>query len=46
MWPKNCLCEFKPVISKRYVDDAFLLFRSKDHIEEFQCYLNCQHPNM
>ena len=37
-------CEFKPVIYKRYVDDTFLLFRSKDHIEKFRCYLNCQHP--
>ena len=46
IWLKNCPCEFKPVIYKRYVDDTFLLFRSKDHIEEFRCYLNCQHPNI
>ena len=43
---QNCPCEFKPVIYKRYVDDTFLLFRSKDHIEKFRCYLNCQHPNI
>ena len=30
MWLKNCPCEFKPIIYKRYVDDT-LLFRSKDH---------------
>ena len=30
---------------KRHVDDTFLLFRSKDHIEKFQVYLNCEHPN-
>ena len=41
IWLKNCPCEFEPVIYKRYVDDSFLLFRSKDHIEKFRCYLNC-----
>ena len=46
IWLKNCPCEFKPVIYKRYVDDTSLLFRSKDHIEKFRCYLNCQHPNI
>ena len=46
IWLKNCPCEFKPVIYKRYVDDTFLLFRSKDRIEKFRCYLNCQHPNI
>ena len=25
---------------------TFLLFRSKDHIGKFRCYLNCQHPNI
>ena len=45
IWLKNCPCEFKPVICKRYVDDT-LLFRSKDHIEKFRCYLNCQNPNI
>ena len=43
---KIVLCEFNPVIYKRYVDDSFSLFRSKDHIETFLCYLNCQHPNI
>ena len=46
IWLINCPCEFKPVIDKRYVDDTSLLFRSKDHIEKFRCYLNCQHPNI
>ena len=43
---RNCPCELKPLIYKRYVDDTFLLFRSKDYIEKFRCYLNCQHPNI
>ena len=43
---RNCPRELKPFIYKRYVDDTFLLFRSKDYIEKFRCYLNCQHPNI
>ena len=46
IWLKNCTCEFKLLIYKRYVHDTFLLFRSKYHIEKFQGYLNCQHPNI
>ena len=38
--------EFKPVIYRRYVDDTFLLFRSKHHIEKFRNYLNRQHRNI
>ena len=41
IWLKNYSCEFKPVIYERYVDNTFLLFRSK-----FCCYLNCQDPNI
>ena len=46
IWLQNCPSEFKPVIYKRYVDDTFLLFRSKHHIEKFQNYLNRQHKNI
>ena len=40
---KNCPCNFKPVIYKRHVDGTFFLFQSKEHIEKFRCFLNCQH---
>ena len=43
---QNCPSEFKPVIYRTYVDDTFLLFRSKYHIEKFRKYLNCQHKNI
>ena len=43
---KNCPSKFKPVIYRRYVDDTFLLFRSKHHIEKFRNYLNRQHKNI
>ena len=46
MWLKNCRYEFKPVIYKRYVDDTFLLFQSKNHNKKFRGYLNCQHLNI
>ena len=45
-WLQNCPSEFKPVIYRRYVDDTFLLFHSKHHIEKFQNYLNHQHKNI
>ena len=35
IWLQNSSSEFKPVIYRRYVDDTFLLFRSKHHIEKF-----------
>ena len=34
IWLDNCPVELKPVIY-RFVDDTFLLFRSKEHIEKF-----------
>ena len=46
IWLQTCPSEFKPVICRRYVDDTFLLFRSKHHIEKFRNYLNRQHKNI
>ena len=43
IWLENCPSEFKPVIYRRYVDDTFILFRSKHHIQKFRNYLNRQH---
>ena len=37
-WLNNCLQEFKPVFSRRYVDDIFILFKSNDHLKYFQKY--------
>ena len=34
------------MVYRRFVDDTFLLFRSKERIEKFRLYLNCQHPNI
>ena len=46
IWIQNCPSEFKPVIYRRYVDNTFLPFRSKHHIEKFRKYLNRQHKNI
>ena len=46
IWLQNCPSEFKPVIYRRYVDDTFLIFCSKNHIEKFRNYLNHQHKNI
>ena len=46
IWLQNCPSEFKSIIYRRYVDDTFLLFRWKHHIEKFQNYLNRQHKNI
>ena len=46
IWLQNCPSEFKLVIYRSYVDDTFLLFRLKHHIEKFRNYLNRQHKNI
>ena len=46
IWLKDCPEEFKPVFYKRYVDDIFVLFRSHEHLEKFNKYLNLKHKNI
>ena len=43
---ENCPSHFKPIVYRRFVDDKFLLFRSKDHVEKFRNYLNKQYKNI
>ena len=43
IWIDQCPVEFKPVLYKRYVDDSFLLFRHKSHVEKFHQYINSKH---
>ena len=45
-WLENCPSHFKPIVYRRFVDDTFLLFRSKYHVEKFRNYLNKQHKNI
>ena len=45
-WLEECPLDFKPVLYRRYVDDTFLLFKSRNHVELFRSYLNSRHPNI
>ena len=45
-WLEQCPDKFKPVYYRRYVDDIFVLFKSRDHLIKFRDYLNKCHPNM
>ena len=46
MWLDNCPKQFKPEYYRRYVDDTFVLFKDKDHVNKFNKYLNSRHVNM
>jgi hypothetical protein len=46
IWLENCPSDFKPKLYRRYVDDTFLLFSSRDHVQKFLDYLNAQHANI
>ena len=36
----------QPIVYRWFVDDAFSLFWTKDHVEKFKNYLNKQHKNI
>ena len=47
IWLENCPAHFKPIIYRRFVDDTFLLFRTKDNVEKFKNLANNkQHKNI
>ena len=46
LWLDSCPPEFKPVVYRRYVDDIFVLFKSKDHLLLFAKYMNTKHKNL
>ena len=45
-WLTSCLQGFKPLFYWGYVDDIFILFKSNDHLNYFQNFLNSCHINM
>ena len=45
-WLEQCPNKFKLVYYRRYVDDIFVLFKSRNHLIKFRDYLNKCHPNM
>ena len=42
----NCPSEFKPILYRRYVDDAYCLFEKVEYVEKFLAYHNGQNPNI
>ena len=46
LWLEKCSEEFAPSYFRRYVDDIFLLFHSKEQSEKFGSFINEQHVNM
>ena len=35
IWLENCRLEFKPAVYRRYIDDTFSPFRSREHTKSF-----------
>ena len=46
IWLNDCPPEFKPIFYRRYVDDTFLAFKTKDHIQQFHNYVNVKHHSL
>ena len=36
IWLENCPNHFKQIVCRRFVDDTFLLFRLKNHVDKFK----------
>ena len=45
-WLEECPLSFVPLFFARYVDDIFVLLRSKEHIAKLAQYMSSQHPNI
>ena len=45
-WLDSCSTEFKPKLCKRYVDDIFVIFWSRDHVKKLIDYMNTKHSNI
>ena len=45
-WLENCPLAFAPVFYARYVDDIFVLLRSREHVTRLADYLSSQHHNI
>ena len=45
-WLANSTSSFKPLHFCRYVDDCFIIFRSRDQVKPFLDYLNSQQNNI
>ena len=46
VWLEECPLSFFPLFFARYVDDIFVLLRSKEHVAQLAQYISSQHPNI
>ena len=46
LWVDNCPPDSKTVVYRRYIDNIFLLFKSKDHFLSFDRYMNTIQKNL
>ena len=46
VWLEECPLSFLPAFYARYVDDIFVLLRSKSHIEPLARYMSSRHKNI
>ena len=45
-WLDSCPSGYRSLYYQRQVDDIFVLFKSSNHLKQFQSYLNSCHINM
>ena len=45
-WLEKWSLQFRPRYYRRYVDDIFLMFESRDLVKNFLKYMNSRHPNI
>ena len=45
-WLDDCPLSFAPVFYMRYVDDIFVLLRSREHVTRLATYLSSKHRNI
>ena len=46
MWLEKSPLQFRPKYYRRYVNDIFLMFESRDHVKKFLRYMNSCHPKV
>ena len=46
LWLDSCPPEFKPIVYRKYVDDTFALFKSKEHLPLFAKYMKTRHKHL
>ena len=45
-WLNECPSQFKTVVYRRYIDNIFVLFKSKEHVKLFVNYMNSKNKNI